>query len=164
MPTLLVISDAARIRSVQAQVDTSKVSLDQAVANHEAGISPMLDELRARVDYQTLQQTLITSMNQFEKDKIALARAIGLPLDQKFELTDQAPYSALDTVDVDAAVKQALANRKDLQALEQQVAGAKSSVPRPRPNAIPPWVSRAIMVISALTSAPLMAPATRWVR
>ena len=59
---LLVISDAARIRSVQAQVDTSKVSLDQAVANHEAGISPMLDELRARVDYQSLQQSLITSI------------------------------------------------------------------------------------------------------
>jgi outer membrane protein TolC len=122
---LLVISDAARIRSAQAQVDTSKVSLDQAVANHEAGVSPMLDELRARVDYQSLQQSLITSINQFEKDKIALARVIGLPLDQKFELTDQSPYSALDTVDVDAAVKQALANRKDLQALEQQVAGAE---------------------------------------
>ena len=42
----------------------------------------MLDELRARVDYQSLQQSLITSMNQFEKDKIALARVIGLPLDQ----------------------------------------------------------------------------------
>ncbi len=122
---LLVISDAARIRSVQAQVDTAKVSLDQAVANHEAGISPLLDELRARVDYQTLQQSLITSTNQFEKDKIALARAIGLPLDQKFELTDQAPYAALDTLDVDVAVKQALANRKDLQALEQQVTGAE---------------------------------------
>jgi outer membrane protein TolC len=122
---LLVISDAARIRSVQAQVDTAKVSLDQAVDNHEAGISPLLDELRARVDYQSLQQSLITSLNQFDKDKIALARTIGLPLDQKFELTDQSPYSALDTLDVDTAVKQALANRKDLQALEQQVQGAE---------------------------------------
>jgi outer membrane protein TolC len=122
---LLVISDAAQIRSVQAQVDTAKVSLDQAVDNHQAGISPLLDELRARVDYQSLQQSLITSLNQFEKDKIALARTIGLPLDQKFELTDQSPYSALDTVDVDTAVKQALENRKDLQALEQQVSGAE---------------------------------------
>ncbi|HVJ09332.1 MAG TPA: TolC family protein [Acidisarcina sp.] len=122
---LLVISDAARIRSVQAQVDTARVSLDQAVANHQAGTAPLLDELRARVDYQTLQQSLITSQNQFAKDKIALARVIGLPLDQKFELTDQAPYAALDTLDVDSAVKQALIGRKDLQALEEQVKSAE---------------------------------------
>jgi outer membrane protein TolC len=122
---LLVIADAARIRSVQAQVDTAKASLDQAIANHEAGTAPLLDELRARVDYQSLQQSLISSENEFAKNKIALARTIGLPLDQKFELTEQAPYAALDNLDADAAVKQALANRKDLQALEQQVAGAE---------------------------------------
>jgi outer membrane protein TolC len=122
---LLVISDAARVRSAQAQVDTSRVSLDQAVANHEAGTAPLLDELRARVDYQSLQQSLISSVNQFEKDKIALARTIGLPLDQKFELTEQAPYAALDNLDAESAVKQALDNRKDLKALEQQAAGAE---------------------------------------
>lgn len=122
---LLVISDAARKASVQAEVDTAKVSLDQAIANHQAGTAPLLDELRARVDYQSLQQSLISTMNQLEKDKIALARAIGLPLDQKFEPTDQAPYAALENVDYDSALKQALANRKDLQAMEEQVAAAK---------------------------------------
>lgn len=122
---LLVISDAARIRSVEAQVDTAKLSLDQAAANHQAGTAPLLDELRARVDYQSLQQALITSENQYAKDKIALARTIGLPLDQRLELTEQAPYAALENVDADSAVKQALASRKDLQALEQQVMGAE---------------------------------------
>ncbi len=34
---------------------TAKVSLDQAVANHQAGTAPLLDELRARVDYQSLR-------------------------------------------------------------------------------------------------------------
>ena len=84
---LLCIADASRVQSAQAQVNTSKVSLDQAVANHQAGTAPLLDELRARVDYQTQQQTLITAQNQYEKDKIALARAIGLPLEQSYELT-----------------------------------------------------------------------------
>ena len=32
-----------------------EVSLDQAVANHQAGTAPLLDELRARVDYQSLR-------------------------------------------------------------------------------------------------------------
>ena len=114
---LLCIADASRVQSAQAQVNTSKVSLDQAVANHQAGTAPLLDELRARVDYQTQQQTLITAQNQYEKDKIALARAIGLPLEQSYELSDQAPFQALDNLDPNAAVQQGLTHRRDLQAL-----------------------------------------------
>jgi outer membrane protein TolC len=124
---LTCIADKSRIDSAQAQVDTSKVSLDQAIANHQAGTAPLLDELRARVDYQTQQQTLITSQNQFDKDKIALARAIGLSLEQKFTLADQAPYAALDNLNADDAVKQALASRSDLKALQEQVAAAEHS-------------------------------------
>jgi outer membrane protein TolC len=124
---LLCIADASRVQSAQVQVNTSKVSLDQAVANHQAGTAPLLDELRARVDYQTQQQTLISAQNQYQKDKIALARAIGLPLEQSYELADQAPFKALDNVDVNAAVQQGLARRQDLQALQQQVEGARAT-------------------------------------
>jgi outer membrane protein TolC len=122
---LTCIADKSRIDSVQAQVDTSKVSLDQAVANHQAGTAPLLDELRARVDYQTQQQTLISTTNQYEKDKLALARAIGLPLEQKFSLTDQAPFAPLDNLNADDAVKQALASRNDIKALQEQVTAAE---------------------------------------
>ncbi len=121
------IADASLIESTQAQVATSKVSLDQAVANHQAGTSPLLDELRARVDYQTQQQSLITAQNQYEKDKIALARAIGLPLDQKFTLTDLAPYAAMDNLDPDALSTQALGTRSDLKAMGEDVAAATDS-------------------------------------
>ena len=124
---LTCIADQGLIEAAQAQVDTSKVSLDQAVANHQAGTAPLLDELRARVDYQTQQQNLISTTNQYEKDKIALARAIGLPLEQKFRLTDQAPYSALDTLNPDAAVKEAIAHRYDLKAMQEQVTAAEHS-------------------------------------
>lgn len=122
---LTVIADAGRVQAAQAQVDTSQVSLTQAEQNHQAGTAPLLDELRARVDYQTQEQTLIAARNSYEKDKIALARAIGLPLEQKFELTDTEPYKPLDHVDADAAIQQALQSRQDLKALEQQVAAAK---------------------------------------
>jgi outer membrane protein TolC len=69
---------------------------------------------------------LITAQNQYAKDKIALARAIGLPLEQSYELSDQAPFKALENVDTNAAVQQGLAHRHDLQALEQQVESAKA--------------------------------------
>jgi outer membrane protein TolC len=71
---LLVLADQSRVASVQAQVATAKVSLDQAVDSHNAGTAPMIDELRARVDYQSLQQQLIASQNAFEKDKRWLSR------------------------------------------------------------------------------------------
>jgi outer membrane protein TolC len=122
---LTCIADQALIDADQAQVDTSKISLDQAIANHQAGTSPLLDELRARVDYQTQQQSLITAKNQYEKDKIALARAIGMPLEQKFRLTDQAPYAALDNLDPNTAVTQAIATRSDLKAMQEQVVAAQ---------------------------------------
>src|SRR5579863_3721527 len=117
---LLVVADETRVASVDAQVKTSKVSLDQAVANHQAGTAPLLDELRARVDYQSLEQQLIAAQNALEKDKLALARAIGLPLAQRFNLTDKAPYAAFDEIDVDAAIREAHTNRKDLAAMVEQ--------------------------------------------
>ena len=133
---LLCIADGSRVQSAQAQVNTSKVSLDQAVANHQAGTAPLLDELRARVDYQTQQQTLITAQNQYEKDKIALARTIGLPLEQGYSLSDQAPFQALDNPDPGAAVQQAIAHRRDLQALRRKWRGRGLRDRRRQPSAI----------------------------
>jgi outer membrane protein TolC len=122
---LTCIADKSRIDQAQAQVNTSRVSLNQAVDNHQAGTAPLLDELRARVDYQTQQQALIDAQNTYAKDRIALARAIGLSLEQRFKLTSQEPYAPLDNLDADDAVKQALAARSDLKALREQVAAAE---------------------------------------
>ncbi|MDQ2832204.1 MAG: TolC family protein [Acidobacteriota bacterium] len=122
---LLCVADKARIDAVTAELATSKVSLDQAVAAHDAGTSPKLDMLRAQVDYQNEQQSLISTRNNYEKDKLALARTIGLPLDQQFRLTDVAPFQALDHADPQAAFAQALKQRKDLKAHAEQVKAAK---------------------------------------
>jgi outer membrane protein TolC len=123
---LLCIADAARIEAVKAELATSKVSLDQATASHDAGISPRLDVLRAQVDYQNGQQNLISTTNQLAKDMLALERAIGLPLDQTIRLTDTEPYAPLDNLDAQAAFAQALKNRKDLAAAAEQVKAARA--------------------------------------
>jgi len=122
---LLVLADETRVASVEAQGATAKVSLDQAVANHQAGTAPLLDELRARVDYQSLEQQLIAAKNALEKDKLALARTIGLPLEQSFTLVDKAPYAAFDAIDVEKAIREAHANRKDLAAMVEQAKAAE---------------------------------------
>ena len=125
---LLCLADAARILALDAQVQTSKVSLDQAIQNHQNGVSPRLDELRARVDYQTQEQSLIAATAQEKKDRIALARAIGLPLNQEFTLTDQVPYAQFDAPTMESAMAEALKNRSDLQAAEQQVKAAEKTL------------------------------------
>jgi len=122
---LLALADETLVTSVEAQVATAKISLDQASARHQAGTAPLLDELRARVDFQSLEQQLIVAKNALEKDKLALARAIGLPLAQSFTLADKAPYAAFDQLDVDATIRQAHANRKDLAALLEQAKAAE---------------------------------------
>ena len=122
---LLVLADQSRVESAQAQVATSKVSLDEASANHQAGTAPLLDELRARVDFQTQEQQLIVAKDALEKDKLALARTIGLPLAQSFTLTDTAPYALFDQLDVDKLIAQAHANRKDLAAMVEQEKAAE---------------------------------------
>jgi outer membrane protein TolC len=125
---LLCLADATRILSLDAQVQTSKVSLDQAIQNHQNGVSPRLDELRARVDYQTQEQSLIAATAQEKKDRIALARAIGLPLDQNFKLTDQVPYAQFDAPTMEAAMAEAIKNRSDLKAAQQQVVAAEKTL------------------------------------
>ena len=122
---LLALADESRVTSVEAQVATAKISLNQAIENHHVGTAPLLDELRARVDYQSQEQQLIVARNSLEKDKLALARVIGLPLDQSFTLADKAPYAAFDQIDVEAAIHEAHANRKDLAAMVEQAKAAE---------------------------------------
>ncbi len=123
---LVCVADQARIDAVNAELATAKLSLDQAVAAHEAGTSPRLDVLREQVDYQNEQQNLIATTNELAKDKLALARVIGLPLDQKFTLSSGAPFAALDTPDPEAAFQQALKQRKDLAAAAEQLKAAEA--------------------------------------
>jgi outer membrane protein TolC len=121
---LTIIAEESAVTNAQAQVGSSKASLDQAVANHAAGTSPKLDEVRARVDWQTQQQNLIQQQAMLAKDRIVLARAIGLPLEQDYQLSDRMPYQDLDAITADDAVKQALANRKDMAAQRKQAQAA----------------------------------------
>jgi hypothetical protein len=45
--------------------------------------------------------------NEFEKSKLQLARAIGLPVGQPFTLTDRIPYAPLADVTLEGALKTA---------------------------------------------------------
>ena len=128
---LLALADQAQIENAKALEQADLVSLQQATASHDAGVGTNLDVLRARVQLQTQQQTLINYENTFAKDKIALDRMIGLPADQEIMLTDKAPYAEYAELPLDDAMRLAFQRRKDLLSLQIQLdvaAQAKKAV------------------------------------
>jgi outer membrane protein TolC len=118
---LLVISDAATVDSIRAQVETAKVLYQRTADQHKAGVVASIDELRSQVELQTQQQRLIAAQNQLGIDKLTLARVIGLPSSQEFELADSVPYAPLAEMSLSDALQQAYATRPDyLSARERQ--------------------------------------------
>jgi outer membrane protein TolC len=117
---LLALADQAQIANAQALEKADEEELRQAVASHDAGVGTNLDVLRARVQLQTQQQTLINAENTFAKDKIALTRLIGLPADQELTLTDTAPYAQFEEMPLEQAMALAYVRRKDLLSLQAQ--------------------------------------------
>ena len=120
---LLALADHAQIANAQALEKADQEELRQATASHDAGVGTNLDVLRARVQLQTQQQTLINAENTFEKDKIALNRLIGLPADQQLTLTDTSPYAQFEVMPLEQAMALAFVRRKDLLSLEAQGRG-----------------------------------------
>jgi outer membrane protein TolC len=122
---LQALAAAAQVDYAKALLKTDETILYQAHEEHLAGTAANLDELRARVQYQTQQQALISAENNFEKQKIALNRQIGLAPEQKIELTDATPYADLADLTIEDARKEAYASRQDFQSLKQQIRAAQ---------------------------------------
>jgi outer membrane protein TolC len=122
---LQALALGSQVDNAKALLDADRVLLSQAVAEHEAGTAANLDELRARVQYQTQEQALITAEVNFKKAKIALNREIGLPAEQEIQLTDTEPYADLATMTIDQAKEMAYRSRQDYQGLQAQVRAAQ---------------------------------------
>ena len=93
---LQAIADEARIETDEAQVKTAQALYDQATDQVNAGTSPAIDGLRAKVELQTRQQQLIQAKNNFAIQKLTVARVIGLAPGQEFEFTDKSPYQPFE--------------------------------------------------------------------
>jgi outer membrane protein TolC len=125
---LQVIADASRVEAVKAQVDTDQALYKRTVDQRTAGVAAGIDVLRSQVQLKTEQQVLVAARNQFEKDKLALGRVIGLPPPQVFELADSAPFSQITGIPQEEAVRLALAQRPDYQSSQKLVEAAQQTL------------------------------------
>jgi outer membrane protein TolC len=122
---LQILASMARIQTARAQIESAQAVYQQAVDRNLSGLNARIDVNRSQVELQTQQQRLTSVLNEFEKEKITLARLIGLPMAQGYTLADSAPYHEVPAPDVDSLIRQAFAGRQDVLAAAAQVKAAE---------------------------------------
>jgi outer membrane protein TolC len=124
---LQIIEADSRIKAQEAQVQNARALYDRAVDQVQAGTAPRIEATRTEVQLHTEEYNLSIARNNFEVAKLALGRAIGLPLGQQFELADALPYSDISPLSVDEALQIAYKSRNDFRsALATQKAAAQT--------------------------------------
>ncbi len=126
---------SARLADSSLAVDLLGIARDQLAA----GVGVGLDVTRAESQLAGVKAQLIAARNTQARSRLALARALDLPLDTPLELTDS--LTVLDSVpaadDVDAAVAAAMRQRPDVRALESQLRAARAQITAIRDERLP---------------------------
>jgi outer membrane protein TolC len=124
---LQIIADASRVEAIRAQVETAQALYDRTNDQQRAGTAAGIDVLRSQVELKQQQQRLLAQTNQFDKDKLALSRVIGLPAGQEFNLSETAPFSPLTSLTRAQALAAAMAQRPDYQSNQARVRAAEEA-------------------------------------
>jgi outer membrane protein TolC len=122
---LLVIADQSEVESATSQRDTAKTLFQQTSDQKTVGLASAVDVLRSQVQLQSREQKLIVAKNNLAKQKLVLARAIGLPLGQQFEIITDVPYQELTPSSLDEAIQSAYKARADFQSQVNRVQSAE---------------------------------------
>ena len=122
---LQVVAAKARVASEQAQLDSANAVYEQSAQQFQQGLIAKVDADRNQVQALTHQQRLLSLKNDLAKQKINLARMIGLPANDKYEITDEVPYAPAAQLGEEEALQQAYQQRADLKAADTQVRAAE---------------------------------------
>ena len=122
------VTSAARVETAKAQLASAR-ELDQQNAHRVASeVAPEIDSLRAQVSRQSAEQRLTNAINQLEKDKLTLARIVGLSIDQQFTVSSPLSHLPLTGMSAESATAEALQTRADLRSAEASLRGAELMV------------------------------------
>ncbi|MCU1384940.1 MAG: hypothetical protein JWL71_3637 [Acidobacteria bacterium] len=121
------LAASARADAAKTQQETAQALRQQAIDLKQGGIIAGIDVLRAEVQLSTQTQRTTIAVNEFEKAKLQLARVIGLPLGQPFELDPALPELPVSDMSVDAAVNVAYQTRPDYKAALERISAAEAT-------------------------------------
>lgn len=122
---LQVLAESARVDSARVQVESAQAIFQQASDRFTAGLSAKIDMTRSQVELQTQQQRLTAEQADYAKQKIGLARLIGMSPGQIYSLADKLPYAPLENITLEQALTLASQNRSDLKAAEASLHSAE---------------------------------------
>lgn len=124
-------------RQADSVLADSLVSI--AEAQLAAGVGVALDVTRARAQMASVHAQLIAARNARDRTRLALVRALGLPLGSPVRLADSlASLPVLETIPSEAeAIERAIAHRPDLRAADARLAAARQGVSAIRAERLP---------------------------
>jgi len=122
---LQTIAAKARVASEEAQLQSANAVFDQSKQQLEQGLIAKVDADKNEVQALTHQQRLLSLKNDLAKQKINLARMIGLPANDQYDLSDEVPFSPAAPLTIEGALAQAFQQRADLKAADAQVRAAE---------------------------------------
>lgn len=123
-----VLASMALVDSQVTQVQYAQSSYDQAAAQHKAGTRALIDAERNLVQLQTEQQRLISDRADLVKQKLSLARLLGLPMGVDLTLQEKLAPNPEPSQSVDDIILQGVAQRSDLKYSEASLNAAEQAV------------------------------------
>jgi len=134
------IAAASRVDAARSQLRTAQAVFDRATNMKESGVVAGIDVLRAQVQLQGQQQRVVAAENELAKQKLNLARAIGLPQAQAFRQTDNFVATAIEIPAYEESLSMALESRPDYRRSQALVRAAEESrqgaIGRRRPSVL----------------------------
>jgi outer membrane protein TolC len=128
---------AARVESARAQLETANALYQQNAQRQAVGLVAQVDVDRSQVQALTQQQRVISLQVEFAKQKINLARMIGLPPTDGYDLANGVSYETASPPALDDALRQAQERRADLKAAAAQVDAAERALAAARAQRLP---------------------------
>ena len=124
---LQTLATEARAVTARAQLETATTLHQQALGLRQSGLVAGIDVVRAEVRMITERQRVTAATNDFEKSKLQLARVIGLPPGQLFELSQEIPFVPVPEMTLEEALARAYRERPDYLAAQERVQEAESA-------------------------------------
>jgi outer membrane protein len=129
---LLVVSQyigtlraVATVQAAGSRVDLAQALYDQAADLQKEGVGTGIDTLRANVELQNEKQRLLEAQADRETSLYALSRLLNLDPRQSIELGDSLSYFETPQPEVEQSIEQALSERQEWKALNDQIKAAQ---------------------------------------
>lgn len=134
---IAIASSESRVHADEAALASARAFENLMQDRVEHGVSPDIELIRARVSARSAEQRLGIAQVQLEKDKLALTRIIGLPIEQQFTLST--PLVDHEPLQVSLAdmLERARTQRADLQAAAYSESAAKTDVAAAKAQRLP---------------------------